>query len=441
MLLLGCNNTNKLIREGEFMRWENPIPYGINIEDGKGFRDPYILRVDDYYYLSGTMYPHFEGDKGQVMRTKGVPLYKSKNLLDWEYVGIILERPNPKDNKWYQNYFWAPEIFASNGKFYLTVSCSTKGHYEEGVGILGQQAVLLAVSNEIEGPYHVLNEDEPLVYGNDAHLFKDTDGKVYLFVSGIGACEIDLNKGKLRGNIKQVVSPIENSDAWNAKRPGVGFEGPYVIKRNNTYYMFYSTWARGYEIGIAESKEKNPLRRWILNEKAFYGAMNEGHCNHYQATYEEGYYEHDYREAGHNSIFLGPDGQDWIVCHVFEKEDLDKDIKMVIDRLYYENDSFYVLNQNGDRVNGPTYGKQELKLEIRVPKAIKALDTYIWLNLNEEYALNQKMDILLDNGWRVCAPVVWEQAPDTSQRGSFEIKGSVSYLGHVYTCTLFIKVS
>ena len=56
------------------MIWSNPIVYPQSVEQGSGFRDPFFLKEGDCWYLTGTMYPHFEGDKGARERTRGVPL-------------------------------------------------------------------------------------------------------------------------------------------------------------------------------------------------------------------------------------------------------------------------------------------------------------------------------------------------------------------------------
>ena len=32
-----------------------------------------------------------------------------------------------------------------------------------------------------------------------------------------------------------------------------GIEGPFVIKKDGIYYMFFSTWTRGYEVGTLKN--------------------------------------------------------------------------------------------------------------------------------------------------------------------------------------------
>ena len=331
--------------------WSNPISN--YTPDGKGLRDPFILKEGKYWYMTGTMSPYGIVD-GQ--HPEGVPLYRSSDLKKWVFVGIMVARPDDSENKWYQERYWAPELFALNGKYYITVNCCLNDGSKHGM--------LLAVADNIEGPYTVLTDEKPLAYGNDAHLFVDDDGKTYLFSSGICGAEIDLEKGELKTQLKTLFTPVKGSYDWNGERSGVGFEGPYVIKHGDTYYMFYSTWARGYEVGIARSK--SPLEGWEIDPEPIYGGINENSCMNYGGIYETGVYKYQdkYREAGHNCVFTGPDGEKWIAAHAYDYTD--GEVKLVIDRLVIDDDGVRVIDidpETGEEkeIKGPTWGKRSVK--------------------------------------------------------------------------------
>ena len=147
--------------------WSNPIRYG---RTTPALRDPFILKVGDLWYLTGTLPPY--GPAEEAQRTKGVPLYRSADLDTWEFVDYIVKTPAEAENKWYSERFWAAELFAHNGKFYVTVNCCRVDGSNHGF--------LFAVADDIEGPYTIMNPDAPLALGNDAHLFVDTDGQTYL---------------------------------------------------------------------------------------------------------------------------------------------------------------------------------------------------------------------------------------------------------------------
>ena len=178
-----------------------------------------------------------------------------------------------------------------------------------------------------------------------------------------------------------------------------------------------------------------------MQENPFYGAMNRDNCEHYGADYVDGYYAYNYREAGHNSIFLGPDGNDWIAAHVFENGDQDAQIKLVLDRLYYDGNTFYVCDQNGTRVNGPTHGRQSVALGSPVQSPVdKALDTWAWCRRNESFQMPEQADILFENGWRESCDVVWNGLVDTAMSGKQVVDGTVLYNGASYSCRITVTV-
>lgn len=428
----GGKKPNPTDENKEFV-WSNPMTY--SFDDGKGLRDPFILKVGNEWYLTGTHSPYgLAKENEKKEKTPGVALYKSNKLLEWEYVGIILKSPgeNEKD-KWYQDRFWAPEIFHHNGLFYLTVNCCDS----EGAG----HGMLFAVSESIEGPYTIMTEDKPAYYGNDAHLFVDDDGQTYLYGSDIWGAPIDLTSLKLLGARRNPVQPIAGSDAWNGRRDGVGIEGPYILKRNNKYFLFYSTWSRGYEVGYAVSSD--PLKDYEMEKDPLYGSINQNSCNHYGGIYEEYYTNQDkYREVGHNSVFLGPDGNDWIVAHAYDYEN--GLVKYVMDRLVYnEDNTVSILNVNSDEeLIGPSYGKQTLKYgTVKESSPVKTLDVWGRVKKGSEYALPKKVDILFDNGWRECSDVVWDSNVNTSSIGEQVVKGTTTYDGVEYEVYARIRVT
>ncbi len=413
--------------------WTNPVTY--SSEGGKGLRDPFILKEADIWYITGTMYPYgLQKENKDNIKTPGVPLYKSNDLKTWEFVGIMINSPENTDkDKWYQDRFWAPEIFHHNGKFYLTVNCCAL----DGSG----HGMLFAESENIEGPYNVMNESKPAFYGNDAHLFVDDDGKTYLYGSDIWGVQIDLSNLKTTGTRKNPIKPISGSDEWNGKREGVGIEGPYVLKRNNTYFMFYSTWSRGYEVGIAYSDD--PLKNWVMESNPLYGSINQGSCNYYGGIYEEYYTNQDkYREVGHNSIFLGPDGCDWIVAHAYDYEK--GEVKYVMDRIEFNEDkTVKIVNVNSnEKLVGPSFGKQTLVFNsTKSSSPVKVLDVWGKAIKGKEYRLPNQVDILFDNGWRECCPVIWDSEVNTDETGETEKKGKATYEGISYECKAIIKIS
>lgn len=291
--------------------YKNPI--GTDVV--KNIRDPFIMLDGDTYYLTGTTPPYWNG------RSRGVKLWKSKDLLRWEDLGFILHRFVASKKDWFCDYWWAPEIHKKNDKYYLTVNCRN-----DRIDV-GQNPVI-AVSDKIEGGYKIINADEPFFtkekqskgicigdHGNDANLFTDDDGKTYISTccyEGIHLCEIDLDNAKLIGEEILVIAP-EKEGSWDTKN-----EGSLFIKRNGMYYCFYSSFTRSYEVGVAYAKDiKGP---WIKDEN-----------NPIITPLGIKELEH----SGHNSVFTDKDGRVLTAYHITLKNKPKKQL-LAIDPIYFD---------------------------------------------------------------------------------------------------------
>ena len=297
----------------------------------KNIRDPFIILEADKYYLTGTIPPFWDG------KSPGVFLWSSDNLIRWKEEGFILHRSAAEDNSWFKDYWWAPEIHKKNGKFYLTVNCRND---KLGIG----QNPLIAISDRIDGNYTLLNADEPFftkenyekglypcVDGNDANLFTDDDGKTYITTcsgKGIYLYEIDLQKMKLTGKPVVVVEASENG--WDTKN-----EGQFIMKREDTYYCFYSSFTRSYEVGVAYSK--NIRGPWIKDEH-----------NPLITPFGVDGLHH----SGHNCVFSDKENRMWVAYHITFDNDHDTQF-LAIDPIYFDEDK---------RVNtpAPTISKMEI---------------------------------------------------------------------------------
>ncbi len=290
--------------------YKNPIATDVI----RNIRDPFIILEGDTYYLTGTIPPYWNG------KSEGVMLWKSGDLQKWEKIGFILHRSLASHDSWFRDYWWAPEIHKKDGKFYLTVNCRND---DIGVG----QNPLIAVSDTIDGNYRILNDKEPYftqkkydeglhpcINGNDANLFTDNDGKTYISVcsgKGIFMFEINLENAKLIGEGMSVIEASENG--WDTKN-----EGQFIIKYNNTYYCFYSSFTRSYEIGVAYAENiKGP---WIKDAKNPI----------ITPIGVDGLYH-----SGHNCIFTNKDGELLTAYHITLDTDHDTQL-LAIDPIGFD---------------------------------------------------------------------------------------------------------
>jgi beta-xylosidase len=293
-------------------RYTNPITRDPKLS----LRDHCIVKLGDQWFLTGTSQPIWTGVN------PGVRLLVSNDLLNWKDAGWIIDASQLPDDCPYNGRFWAPEIHLSRGRFWLTVNCGHKGPLH-GERRMDDHHIWLFVADQITGPYQLVTPHGlGAGFKNDASLFTDEDGRSYLYCSGGGLwqSEIDLEKGDLIGgdDLQKIRGP---RDPGNPDWMIGGIEGPFVIKRHGTYWMFFSAWTRGYEIGAMHAP--GPLGPWELTlYSPIFGTRKR---RYREKQMRDGGYPHitfedtadPYVEVGHNAVFEGPDGTDWLCCHYF----------------------------------------------------------------------------------------------------------------------------
>jgi xylan 1,4-beta-xylosidase len=325
-------------------RYTNPITRDSSIS----MRDHFIIKVGNKWYCTGTSNPVWTGPN------PGVRLLVSDDLLHWKQLPWLIDASKLPPDCPYNGRFWAPEIHFIKNKYYLTVN-SGKVTEEDPKG-MKTHSIWLFSSDSVTGPYKLVNGPLTQQYNNDATLFEDEDGQTYLYCSGNGLfqAKIDLNTGKLTTPIQKFLD--KRQPGWPEWMVG-GIEGPFVIKRDGTYFMFFSTWTRGYEVGLLKSK--NPLGPWELaTSEPIFGTRKKGYRPELAAS--GGYAdlkfqdtEDPYQETGHNALFEGPDGKLWSSCHyfMFDKRPYpysqtfkpwEYTPQMGIEPVYYRDGRFYI---------------------------------------------------------------------------------------------------
>ena len=103
--------------------------------------------------------------------------------------------------------------------------------------------------------------------------------------------------------------------AWDGDR--VGLEGPTFLLHDGTYYLLYSSWGRGYELGYAAAPSiRGPWTKYPGNP--IYGAQKLENTQRYGTTYTQ-VPDVPFTEVAHGSPFTGPDGTLWFSCHGYLK--------------------------------------------------------------------------------------------------------------------------
>jgi xylan 1,4-beta-xylosidase len=287
-------------------RYANPITR----DAGLGMRDHCIVKAGKSWYCTGTSHPIWTGPN------PGVRLLVSDDLLRWRHHSWIIDAATLSKDCPYNGRFWAPEIHFIRNRFWLTVNSGQVT--EEDPKGMKTHSIWLFSSHAITGPYDLVNGPLTPQYNNDATLFEDDDGRTYLYCSGNGLFQapIDLDSGKLTRDIEKF---LDKKDPLNPDWMIGGIEGPFVIKRDGTYFMFFSSWTRGYELGLLKSS--HPLGPWELaSRESVFGTRKRGYRPELAIEWGYAYLKYEdsddpYCETGHNALFEGPDGKLWSSCH------------------------------------------------------------------------------------------------------------------------------
>jgi len=183
-------------------QYQNPLIRG-------NLADPAVIRHEGVFYLYAT---------GEVDGDNGTKVFTSTNLVDWKE-GPVVFRPG-------QPHVWAPDVWRDpdSGRFYLFYRVN--------------QTVGVAEAEGPMGPFTLKKKffDRAI----DAHLFRDDDGKLYLYFVQLPGFRITVQSmaspTELGGERRVILQP--ESD-WE-KKSGHVTEGPWMIKRQNRYYLLYS---------------------------------------------------------------------------------------------------------------------------------------------------------------------------------------------------------
>lgn len=196
-------------------KYINPILSGY-------YPDPTITRVGDDYYLVNSSFAHFPG----------LPIFKSKDLVNWVQIGNAIDRPSQLDfiGRRTSEAVFAPDISWHDGVFYIVNTCvacrnnfvitatDPAGPWSDPIW-LPFEGIDPSIYWEGDKAYIVNNRapDEPPRY----------DGHRAIWIQ-----EYDWRAGKMVGPSTQLI----NGGVDISKKP-VWIEGPHIFRKDGYYYL------------------------------------------------------------------------------------------------------------------------------------------------------------------------------------------------------------
>lgn len=204
-------------------------------------RDPYIiLGPDDFYYLTGTTIhpdnpqeetdPYNPGLGANSAVGNVVNLWRSKDLVDWEYMGT----PFTLEDSWHKdpgNVIWAPEFhWIPSMQRWALVHCPK-----------AKANLALSAGPEIKGPWeHPMGKN--LGTKHDPSLFMDGDTWWLLWGNTSVA---PLNKGftQFTAGEKRIDPAGSRVNSEGATISVIGHEGATVRKIGDKYVHFGTAWS------------------------------------------------------------------------------------------------------------------------------------------------------------------------------------------------------
>ena len=239
--------------------------------------DPSIVRVGDDFYIVNSSFQYFPG----------VPIYHSKDLINWELIGNVLDREIQLPLKGANSGtgIYAPTIRYNDGTFYMITT--NVGNGPNGF------ANFIVTAKDPKGPW-----SDPIwleQQGIDPSLYFE-DGKAFMVSNPdltITLCEIDPVNGKQLTPSKAI---------WRGTG-GRYPEGPHIYKKDGYYYLL-----------LAEGGTEHGHHVNILRSKSLFGPYEPNPANPILSHFNMKMQNSNIQGLGHADLVQAPDGSWWMIC-------------------------------------------------------------------------------------------------------------------------------
>lgn len=212
--------------------------------------DPAPLVHNGRVYL----YTGHDEDGSTYFTMRDWRVFSSADMVNWTDHGTPMSLAT---FAWADADAWAGHVVARNGKFYWYVPVRQRS--------TGQRVIGVGVSESPTGPFRDAI-GRPLV-GNgeiDPHVLVDDNGQAYLYWGNPNLWYVRLNADMISYSGSPTRIPLTTAGfgtrTGDPNRPTLYEEGPWVYKRNGTYYNVFA--ARCCSEFIAYSTAPGPTGPW-----------------------------------------------------------------------------------------------------------------------------------------------------------------------------------
>jgi len=301
--------------EESAVTYSNPVLAG-------DYPDPSIIRVGKDFWATAT-----SSEWGPQF-----PILHSRDLVNWKIVGAVF----PTRPSWARGNFWAPEITEDHGRYRI---------YYVGRKQDGPLSVAVATAEKPEGPYTdrgpLVSQEagsiDPVAVSDEKgvrYLIWKEDGNSRKLPTIIWAQPLSDDGTSLTGERKEL---IRNDAPWE----GAVVEGPFVLRRGDWQYLFYSgsgCCGRGcaYAMGVARSRSL--LGPWEKNPSNPILAGNE-----------------QWKCPGHGSVVMDDRGRYFMLYHAYDARTfIFTGREMLLDEVKFGGDGWPTINEG----KGPSSAAQ-----------------------------------------------------------------------------------
>lgn len=263
--------------------FRNPILPGF-------YPDPSICRVGDDYYMVTSTFEYFPG----------VPIFHSKDLVNWKQIGHVLDRPSQLnlDGTPTSRGIYAPTIRYHQGVFYMITT------FVESA--TGARRNFFVTAKDPAGswsdPYWL--NDAP---GIDPSLFFDDNGKAYYTGNRVPPAgqqypkHMEIWLQELDLETKQLIG--QKISLWDGALKQIhAQESPHLYKINGCYYLIIAEGGTGFTHSVTIARSENitgPYENCKMNPILTHRHLGK---------------EYGIVNVGHADIVETQNGEWWMVC-------------------------------------------------------------------------------------------------------------------------------